>query len=157
MTKPARLALAHSSIIRFGGSEVPRLVRDIDIGMAEHFAAFFEQRVHEVAVRRQHAKAIVDFCEWLDHRRHDIYGLRPMMVSIYLEHLRFRTSSKIAKQHWIALRIFFEWVVGRGILEINPAAIVLDPELGLSWPEPTGDEPISEGLIEIEVNSVPAV
>ena len=137
----------------FGGRQVPRVVSGIDVNAAELFVTFFNSRVRDLSTKRRLADAIVQFCEWLDRRRHDIYELRPMTVSIYLEHLRFRTSAALAKEHWIALRIFFEWIVEREILEINPAAVVLDPELGLSWPQPTRTKPADTGLIEVETHS----
>jgi len=137
----------------FGGQPVPRVIRDIDIDTAESFVAFFDGKVHDFPLRRHRAKAIVEFCEWLDWRGHNIYQLRPITVSIYLDQLRFRTSPAIAKEHWIALRIFFEWALQREILEVNPAAVVPDPRLEIDCPAPTASQPASTGIIDIDARS----
>jgi len=84
---------------------------------------------------RSYRRAIVRFLEWCVGRRLPLQGIGPADVSEYLKRLCSPTgtpsSKPTRKLHLAALRKFFDKLVERHAIAINPAAAVRGPRLSV--------------------------
>lgn len=149
------MKFAHATIdavpLTIGGVAVPRLIVDIDPSAPARFVAFFESRVQDRVTRKLYAQAIAEFCAWIDRRLHDIFEMQPITVSLYLVGLRRRVDVGTAREHWMALRVLFDWLLSRGLVESNPVAAVPSPELGLSLSDLRDDAKPYRDCIDVTV------
>jgi site-specific recombinase XerD len=103
-------------------SEVPDLVRIA--GNSARFAwdEFVYGRIRNRHTRRNYVHAIRLFLRWCDHRGLGLPRISPKDVGQYLDGLCYATATK--KLHLAALRHFFDELVTRHVVLLNPAASV---------------------------------
>lgn len=107
----------------------PSAARDIpaivaEAGNAARFAweEFFFGRIRSAHTRRAYYRAVKGFLSWCDNRSLQLTGISPADVGHYLDSLTLATSSK--KQVLAGLRHFFDGLVTRHAIVLNPAASV---------------------------------
>src|SRR3954452_21969511 len=92
------------------------------------FIDFFTAQIRNRNTRAAYAFAVRSFCSWADARQLTLATLRTHHVAAYVELLGTHYSPPTVKQHLAAVRMLFDWLVVRQILEMNPAAAVRGPK-----------------------------
>lgn len=102
--------------------EIPAIVADA--GNAARFAweEFFYGRIRSSHTRRAYHRAVRDFLAWCEDRSLILTAISPADVGHYLDALTLAISSK--KQVLAGLRHFFDGLVSRHAIVLNPAASV---------------------------------
>ncbi len=96
-------------------------------GKAAVFAAeeFFFGRIRNEHTRQAYLRAVKRFLAWSEQLGVELQQITPKMVGQYLDDMRKRdTSISTRKQHLAALRHFFDGLVTRHAILLNPALSV---------------------------------
>lgn len=104
------------------GNVVPTLIRSN--GPAAQFVwdEFIYGRLRNPHTRRNYRHAVARFLRWCEERSIDLVKIAPRDVGQYLDALDFAPATK--KLHLAALRHFFDQLVNRHVIILNPAATV---------------------------------
>jgi site-specific recombinase XerD len=92
------------------------------------FIEFFTAQIRNRNTRAAYAVAMRAFCAWCDAKGLTLGTLRTHHVAAYIEFLGRSYSPPTVKQHLAAIRMLFDWLVVRQVVEINPAAAVRGPK-----------------------------
>jgi hypothetical protein len=92
------------------------------------FIDFFTAQIRNRNTRAAYALAVRTFCSWCDARQLTLKTLRTHHVVAYVELLGKRYSAPTVKQHLAAIRMLFDWLVVRQVVDMNPAAAVRGPK-----------------------------
>jgi site-specific recombinase XerD len=92
------------------------------------FIDFFTAQIRNRNTRAAYAVAVRSFCSWADARQLTLGTLRTHHVAAYVELLGKHQSPPTVKQHLAAVRMLFDWLVVRQVIEMNPAAAVRGPK-----------------------------
>jgi site-specific recombinase XerD len=92
------------------------------------FIDFFTAQIRNRNTRAAYAVAVRAFCSWADARGLTLVTLRTHHVAAYVELLGKHYSPPTVKQHLAAVRMLFDWLVVRQVIEMNPAAAVRGPK-----------------------------
>src|SRR5918993_869029 len=92
------------------------------------FIDFFTAQIRNRNTRAAYAVAVRAFCSWADARGLTLATLRTHHVATYVELLGKHYSPPTVKQHLAAVRMLFDWLVVRQVIEMNPAAAVRGPK-----------------------------
>jgi site-specific recombinase XerD len=106
-------------------SQLPELVTRA--GKAAVFAAeeFFYGRIRNEHTRAAYLVAVRRFSRWANNHGLELAGITPRDVGVYIDGLRKEnTSVATRKQHLAALRHFFDSLVTRHAIILNPALSV---------------------------------
>ena len=101
---------------------LPQLV--VTAGHSAHFAyeEFFHGRIRNPYTRRNYRHAVHRFLEWCQSVGLELHKIAPKHVGQYLDKLPYAVATK--KVHLSALRHFFDEMVVRHAVVLNPAASV---------------------------------
>src|SRR6266567_2279502 len=105
------------------------------------FIDFFTAQIRNRNTRAAYAVAVRAFFDWCEAKRLTLATLRTHHVAAYVEWLGKRYEAPTVKQHLAAIRMLFDWLVVRQVVEINPAAAVRGPKHVVR----KGKTPILEG------------
>jgi site-specific recombinase XerD len=103
-----------------GQGGLPAIVRDASPQAAFAWEEFFQGSVPNPHTRRAYEAAVRKFLAWCEDRKLELTQITPGHVGQYLDQLDVTTPSK--KVHLAALRRFFDRLVNRHAVIINPAA-----------------------------------
>jgi site-specific recombinase XerD len=92
------------------------------------FIEFFTAQIRNRNTRAAYAVAMRAFCAWCDAKGLSLGTLRTHHVAAYIEFIGRAYSPPTVKQHLAAIRMLFDWLVVRQVVEINPAAAVRGPK-----------------------------
>src|SRR3954466_5822737 len=92
------------------------------------FIDFFTAQIRNRNTRAAYAVAVRSFCSWAEARGLTLATLRTHHVATYVELLGKHYSPPTVKQHLAAVRMLFDWLVVRQVIEMNPAAAVRGPK-----------------------------
>ena len=92
------------------------------------FIDFFTAQIRNRNTRAAYAVAVRAFCSWAEARGLTLATLRTHHVAAYVELLGKHYSPPTVKQHLAAVRMLFDWLVVRQVIEMNPAAAVRGPK-----------------------------
>lgn len=92
------------------------------------FIDFFTAQIRNRNTRAAYAVAVQSFFSWCDARQLTLGTLRTHHVATYVELLGKRYSAPTTKQHLAAIRMLFDWLVVRQVVEMNPASAVRGPK-----------------------------
>jgi site-specific recombinase XerD len=92
------------------------------------FIDFFTAQIRNRNTRAAYPLAVRTFFSWCDARTLTLKTLRTHHVAAYVELLGKRYSPPTTKQHLAAIRMLFDWLVVRQVVEMNPAAAVRGPK-----------------------------
>jgi integrase/recombinase XerD len=101
---------------------VPQLVSDASPAAAFAWDEFFRGTLRNAHTRAAYSRAVHAFLKWLEPSRIPITLLTPGKVGEYFDQLKLSTPSK--KLALAALRRFFDVLVNRHVMILNPAATV---------------------------------
>jgi integrase/recombinase XerD len=95
-------------------------------GQAAVFAAeeFFDGTIRNENTRRAYRHAVNQFLAWCEQRGLELFRIAPRDVGQYMTSLVKKTSIATRKQHLAALRHFFDSMVTRHAIILNPALSV---------------------------------
>jgi site-specific recombinase XerD len=99
----------------------PEIVKGL--GQAAEFAweEFFQGRLANPHTRKNYIHAVKRFLEWCDEHNLQLIRVTPGDVGAYFQELQLAVPTK--KLHLAAQRRFFDRLVNRHVIVINPAAI----------------------------------
>jgi site-specific recombinase XerD len=109
------------------GAVVPSLFADAGERAVFGVIEFFTARIANPNTRAAYSVAVRDFSLWCEQRGMILHQLRSPHVALYIEELAGRFSPPTIKQRLAAIRMLFDWLIIRQVLEINPAAAVRGP------------------------------
>lgn len=118
-----------NQLVTLAGAHVPALVATAGDRAAYRFLEFFTAQIRNPHTRRAYARAVGEFCAWLDG-----YGLPSIMavtsihIAAYVEELGRTHSAPTVKQRLAAIRMLFDWLATGGVLPFNPATAVRGPK-----------------------------
>src|SRR5438067_8012768 len=92
------------------------------------FIDFFTARIRNRNTRAAYAIAVRSFCAWCDAKGLTLGTLRTHHVAAYIEFLGRAYSPPSVKQHLASIRMLFDWLIVRQVVEVNPAAAVRGPK-----------------------------
>src|SRR5919202_1568162 len=92
------------------------------------FIDFFTAQIRNRNTRAAYAVAVRSFCAWCDAKGLTLATLRTHHVAAYVELLGKHHSAPTVKQHLAAVRMLFDWMVVRQVIEMNPASAVRGPK-----------------------------
>ncbi len=106
------------------GSQIAAPKSILTAGAAAHFAweEFFLGRLRNAYTRRAYLTAVRLFLAWSEQRQVELARITPGMVGQYFDELQIATPSK--KLHLSAIRSFFDVLVQRHVIVLNPALSV---------------------------------
>jgi site-specific recombinase XerD len=107
---------------------VPAFIADGGERAGYAFVDFFMAQIRNPNTRAAYATAVRSFCAWCDVQRLTLQTLRTHHVATYIELLGRSYSPPSVKQHLAAIRMLFDWLVLRQVVEVNPAAAVRGPK-----------------------------
>lgn len=93
------------------------------------FLEFFTAQIRNPHTRRSYAKAVGEFCFWLELRGlRSMNGVTSVHIAAYLEQLAANgATAPTVKQRLAAIRSLFDWLATGGVLAFNPASAVRGP------------------------------
>ena len=119
---------------------VPALIATAGERAAYRFLEFFTAQIRNPHTRRAYARAVGEFCAWLETACGvtSITEVNSMHIAAWLEELgreRPGVDGKLArltapsiKQRFSAVRMMFDWLATGGVLPFNPATAVRGPK-----------------------------
>ena len=120
---------------------VPALFADAGEHAAFSFIEFFTAQIRNPNTRAAYSVAVRDFSTWCEQRGLALHQLRSPHVALYIEELTGRYSPPTVKQHLAAVRMLFNWLILRQVVESNPAAAVRGPKYVIT----KGKTPVADG------------
>ena len=119
---PARTGMTENSPVSVATAPMPALIESA--GGAAKFAweEFVYGRLRNAGTRRAYLFAVQRFLGWCDERRVDLVRIAPAHVGRYLDEQEYAPATK--KLHLSAIRHFFDELVLRHVVFLNPAAAV---------------------------------
>ena len=115
------------AIVEQPGSAKPLPVLIANAGGAAAFVwdEFFSGEIRNSNMRRAYAHAVRQFLTWAETQRAELARITPGQVGQYIDQLDASMPTK--KQHLAALKGFFDKLVLRHVVLLNPAACVRGP------------------------------
>jgi len=108
---------------------VPALITKTGDRAAYRFLEFFTAQIRNPNTRRAYARAVGEFCQWLEAREVPSISVVTLVhVATYVEELGKSLSAPSVKQQLAAIRMMFDWLSTGGIIPFNPAAAVRGPK-----------------------------
>ena len=107
---------------------VPAFIADGGERAGYAFIDFFTAQIRNRNTRAAYAVAVRAFFAWCDAKALTLATLRTHHVAAYIELLGRSYSPPSVKQHLAAIRMLFDWLVVRQVVELNPAAAVRGPK-----------------------------
>ena len=134
-----------TEIVRYGHRSIAAAAHEDGLpaivaraGSAARFAwaEFFGAQIENPHTRRAYLYAVERFLGWCDARGLDLHQIAPGVVGEYMRALLTRTgappSKPTRKLHLAAIRHFFDRLVVRHVVILNPAASVRGPKHAVS-------------------------
>jgi site-specific recombinase XerD len=118
-----------NQLATLAAARTPALVSAAGERAAYRFLEFFTAQIRNPHTRRAYARAVGEFCAWLEARGvPSITSVGSVHVAAYVEDLGHRHSAPTVKQHLAAIHMMFDWLATGGILPFNPATAVRGPK-----------------------------
>jgi integrase/recombinase XerC len=113
-------------------AEVPVTLPDIIQRAGPHVVNFFAAELVNRNTRRAYVRACVRFLEWMEAHALPLETVQPSHVTAWLDAMKHDLAMTSVKQQLAALRMLFDHLVSRGMLDANPAARVAGPSFNAS-------------------------
>lgn len=111
-----------NELIETADSELPSLVANAGGAARFAFEEFIHGQVRNVHTRKAYLHAVKRFSAWCGERRLELVRVAPADVGRYLDSMTVSTPTR--KLHLAALRRFFDELVMRHVVILNPALSV---------------------------------
>jgi site-specific recombinase XerD len=96
---------------------------------AQRFVEFFTAQTNNDHTRKAYLNATRRFAQWCE--AHELIGLaqvQPFRVAGFIKDLQGQFTPPTVKEHLVALRMLFDWLVTEHVIETNPAHAVRGPK-----------------------------
>jgi integrase/recombinase XerD len=120
---------------------VPALFADAGEHAAVSVIEFFTANIRNPNTRAAYGVAVRDFSTWCERRGLVLARVRSPHVTAYIEELAGRYSAPTVKRRLAAIRMLFNSLIVRQVVEINPAAAVRGPRHVIT----KGETPVADG------------
>ena len=117
-----RLSSDSTELVQCQDAELPVLIRDAGGAARFAFEEFIHGQIRNPFTRKAYLHAVKRFSEWCAGRQLDLVRITPADVGRYLDSLTVSTPTR--KLHLAALRRFFDELVMRHVVILNPALSV---------------------------------
>ncbi len=118
-----------SRLATLSSYSAPALIASAGDRAAYRFLEFFTAQIRNANTRRAYAKAVGEFCAWLEgHGLPSIVAVSSIHIAAYVEELGRSHSVPTVKQRLAAIRMMFDWLATGGVLPFNPASAVRGPK-----------------------------
>lgn len=118
-----------NQLVRLASHPAPALVAAAGERAAYRFLEFFTAQIRNPHTRRAYARAVGEFCAWLDTcGLPSITAVSSIHIAAYVEELGRSHSAPTVKQRLAAIRMMFDWLATGGVLPFNPATAVRGPK-----------------------------
>jgi len=111
-----------TELIQTQEAELPELIRDAGGAARFAFEEFLHGKIRNRFTRKAYLHAVKRFSKWCDGRQLDLVRITPADVGRYLDSMTVSTPTR--KLHLAALRRFFDELVMRHVVILNPALSV---------------------------------
>ncbi len=111
-----------TELIQTQDAELPELIRDAGGAARFAFEEFIHGQIRNPFTRKAYLHAVNRFSEWCAGRNLDLVRITPADVGRYLDSMTVSTPTR--KLHLAALRRFFDELVMRHVVILNPALSV---------------------------------
>jgi site-specific recombinase XerC len=109
------------SVAGCGGMLVPRVIAEAGDQAARRFLEFFAATIRNKNTRQAYYHATVRFFAWVDrHKIGEIADIEPLHVAAYIEAMQNGFEKPSVKQHLVAIRMLFDWLVTGQVVATNP-------------------------------------
>ncbi|MDX2199340.1 MAG: tyrosine-type recombinase/integrase [Phycisphaerae bacterium] len=133
-------------LARIGLESVPLTIRNAGPDATRAFFEFFTATIRNKNTRMAYARACARFLDWCDGRGVRLEKIAPMTLAAYVEMLSNGLPGEdgttdggenggippmapsSVKQHLAAIRMLFDWLATRHIVDVNPARSVKGPK-----------------------------
>jgi site-specific recombinase XerD len=120
--QPTRARATHAPL------PLPHAITAAGEHAAKTFLEYFVAHIRNPNTRSAYLRAVVTFFRWGESRGlHALEHIEPLHIAAYVEQLQGRLAAPSVKQHLAAIRMFFDWLVVRQVVPVNPAASVRGP------------------------------
>ena len=107
--------------------ELPSIVTSAGSGAMFAYEEFVYAKLRNPSTRKNYKHAVGRFLSFCERRQRELKQIMPRDVGEYLDQMPFASATK--KLHLAALRHFFDILVNRHVVMLNPAASVRGPRL----------------------------
>ncbi len=111
-----------SELVERQDAELPMLIRDAGTAARFAFEEFLHGKIRNRFTRKAYLHAVKRFSDWCAERQLDLVRVAPADVGRYLDAMMVSTPTR--KLHLAALRRFFDELVMRHVVILNPALSV---------------------------------
>ena len=119
-----------------GAGPLPAIILNAGANARYAYAEFFGDEVENEHTRKVYRHAVDRFLAWCETQSHELHRIPPGSVGQYIRSLtttrRKPASKPTQKLHLAAIRKFFDTLVVRHAVVINPAASVHGPKLKMT-------------------------
>ena len=112
---------------------LPAAIADQGEKAAERFFTFFTDNIPNPNTRDAYYRNAMRFFAWTARKRLALLAIKSYHVSAYLAELTLTgkeqpASAPTVKQHLASLRMLFDWLILRQVIDANPAVAVRAPK-----------------------------
>ena len=111
-----------------GMRSIPKLFAAAGDRAAYALLEYFAARIRNRNTREAYARAVWQFARWCDRKELTLHRIPSIAIAQYVEELGDRLAKPSVKQHLAAIRMLFDFLVVRHVLDVNPAAPVRGPK-----------------------------
>ena len=108
-------------------TDLPAIVASAGSGARFAYEEFVYGKLRNPSTRKNYRHAVKRFLQFCEQRQRELTQIMPRDVGDYLDQMPFASATK--KLHLAALRHFFDVLVNRHVVLLNPAASVRGPRL----------------------------
>lgn len=106
-------------------AQLPQLIEDAGDHARATFFEYFAATIRNPNTRSAYARAVRDFFGWCADRGIRLEQIEPSIVAGYVE--QHPGAPSTVKQHLAAIRMLFDYLVIKHVVEHNPASVVRGP------------------------------
>jgi integrase/recombinase XerD len=131
------------ALARAGLEMLPTAIAARGERAGRRFVEFFTATIRNRNTRMAYARAVKQFFDWCQDHRLKLDDIEPIAIAAYIEELGAKIARPSVKQHLVAIRQLFDYLVTGGILLSNPAGSVRGPKYVVTrgkTPVLSGDE-----------------
>lgn len=107
--------------------KLPTIVESAGSGARFAYEEFVYGKLRNASTRKNYKHAVKRFLNFCEQRQRELTNIMPRDVGEYLDQMPYAAATK--KLHLAALRHFFDVLVNRHVVLLNPAASVRGPRL----------------------------
>jgi hypothetical protein len=126
--RPTKKPVKHLIVINQCVVAADPFIEVVGEAAVHEFFYFFADVISNQNTRRAYAQSIGDFITWCERVGvYSILDVQDKHVATFIDQILSRSAMRTARQRLAALRCLFSYMVGKGVLFVNPAELVRIP------------------------------